>query len=117
VADPRFLTEQATLICDHGGRVSLAATQDFVRIEKKRILVQPNPENRSITGCPNSNPVVGILSCRHTLEVREGYSVLVRIGGRPVCLETVLGYTDGSPPRVANYKVVDPAQVFVGADQ
>jgi hypothetical protein len=117
VADLRFLTEGAKLICDHGGHVSIAATQAFVRIEKKRILVQPNPENRGIADCPNSNPIIGILPCRHTLEVREGYSVLVRIGGKPVCLESVLGYTDGSPPRVTNYKVVDPAQVFVGADQ
>ncbi|HUO90316.1 MAG TPA: hypothetical protein VMU08_14170 [Rhizomicrobium sp.] len=113
----RFLTEDATLICDHGGRVSIDATQGYVRIETKRVLVRPNPENRGIAGCPNSNPLVGILSCRTTLEVRQGYSQFVRIGGAPVCLDTVLGYTDGSPPRVANYKVVNPAQVFVGADQ
>jgi hypothetical protein len=109
----RFLTEDATLICDHGGHVSIAATQDYVRIEKRRVLVRPNPEGRGIAGCPNSNPLAGILSCRHTLEVREGYSLLLRIGGREVCLDTVLGYTDGSPPRIANYKVVDPAQTLV----
>jgi len=112
-----FLTEDATLICDHGGRVSLTTTQDYVRIEKKRILIQPNPESRGIAGCPNSNPLVGILSCRTTLEVRQGYSEFVHIDRKPVCLQTVLGYTDGSPPRIANYKVVDPAQVFVGASE
>jgi hypothetical protein len=113
----RWLTEDATLICDHGGRVSIAATQDYVRIAKRRVLVQPNPENRGIAGCPNSNPLVGILSCRTTLEVRQGYSEFVKIGGKPVCLDSVLGYTDGSPPRIANYKVVDPAQIFVEATQ
>ena len=113
----RCLTEDATLICDHGGRVSVAATQDYVRIEKRRILVQPNPENRSINGCPNSNPLAGILSCRHTEDVREGYSEFVRIGGHAVCLQNLLGYTDGSPPRIASYRVVEPAQIFVEADQ
>jgi hypothetical protein len=109
----RWLTEDATLICDHGGRVSIAATQEMVRVGNRRALIKPNPESRSIADCPNSNPLVGILSCRNTLEVREGYSEFVRIVGKPVCLETVLGYTDGSPPRVANYKVVNPAQQFV----
>jgi hypothetical protein len=113
----RWLTEDATLICDHGGRVSIVATQDYVRIEKRRVLVQPNPESRGIAGCPNSNPLVGILSCRTTLDVRQGYSELVKIGGKPVCLDSVLGYTDGSPPRIANYKVVDPAQILVEANQ
>lgn len=113
----RCLTEDATLICDHGGRVSIAATQDYVRIERRRILVRPNPENRGITGCPNSNPLVGILSCRNTQDVRQGYSQFVRIGGDPICLETILGYTDGSPPRVANYKVVDAGQILVEAAQ
>ena len=115
MADLLFLTEDATLICDHGGRVSLATSQDYVRINKRRVLIQPNPESRGIAGCPNSNPLVGILSCRTTLEVRQGYSAFVHIDRKPVCLQTVLGYTDGSPPRVANYKVVDPAQIFVGA--
>ena len=111
-----WLTEDARLRCDHGGHVAIAATQDFVRIEQRRALVRPNPEQRGIAACPNANPLAGILPCLHTLEVREGYSAFVRIGGQPVCLKTILGYTDGSPPRVANYKVADPGQAFVKAD-
>jgi hypothetical protein len=110
-----WLTEDARLRCDHGGHVSIAATQDLVRIETRRALVRPNPEARPIAACPNANPLAGILPCLHTLEVREGYSAFVRIQGAPVCLSSVLGYTDGSPPRVANYKVADPAQTFVEA--
>jgi len=111
-----WLTEDARLRCDHGGHVAIAGTQNLVRIEKRRALVRPNPEGRAIAACPNANPLAGILPCLHTLEVREGYSTLIRIEGQPVCLQSVLGYTDGSPPRIANYKVADPAQVFVEAD-
>ena len=37
----------------------------------------------------------------------------VFIDGRPVCLDTVTGMTDGTPPGVVKYIVVDPAQDFV----
>ena len=111
-----WLTEDARLRCDHGGHVSVAATQDLVRIEKRRALVHPDPEARPIAACPNANPLAGILPCLHTLEAREGYSAFVRIEGERVCLQSILGYTDGSPPRIANYKVADAAQSFVEAD-
>lgn len=111
----RWLTEDATLACDHGGSVAVDTTQDFVRIEKKLVLVQPNPEGRSIRGCPNSNPVAGIRSCLTTLKVKEGYSTFVRIAKMPVCLDSIQGMTDGTPPGVVNYKVRSPGQDFVEA--
>jgi hypothetical protein len=111
-----WLTEDSRLRCDHGGHVQIAATQDLVRIEKRRALVRPNPEHRSIVGCPNANPLAGIRPCLNTLDVRDGYSVFVRIKGSAVCLDSLLGYTDGSPPRVASYRVADPAQKLVEAD-
>jgi hypothetical protein len=111
----RWITEDAKLVCDHGGRVSIVATQNLVRIAKRRVLVRPDPEARPIASCPNANPPAGILPCKLTLQPRAGYSGLVRILGQPVCLDSLLGYTDGSPPRVTNYTVVDPAQQLVQA--
>lgn len=111
----RWLTEDATLVCDHGGRVKNKTTQDFVRIEKRTVLVEPNPEGCSISGCPNSNPVIGIRSCLTTLKVKEGYSTFVRIAKMPVCLDSVRGLTDGTPPGIVNYKVYVPGQQFVEA--
>jgi hypothetical protein len=111
----RWLTEEARLVCDHGGRVKNDTTQDFVRIERERVLVEPNPEGRSINGCPNTNPVIGIRPCKQTLKVKEGYSAFVRIGGKRVCLDSVRGLTDGTPPGTVNYKVYAPGQHFVGA--
>ena len=111
-----WLTEDASLVCDHGGAVSIVGTQELVRIEKRRALIHPNPEGRPISHCTNNLPVAGILPCLHTLPPRDGYSTFVRIEGERVCLKSLLGYTDGSPPLTSNYKVVDAAQTFVEAD-
>jgi hypothetical protein len=110
-----WLVEDATLICDHGGRIKVEFSQEFVRIEDLRVLVAEDPEGRNIDVCPNVNPVIGLRSCLRTLSVKTGYSTFVRIGGKAVCLDTVRGLTDGSPPGLVNYKVVDPAQTLVGA--
>ncbi len=111
----RWLTQDAILVCDHGGKVQLAATQDLVRIEGRRVSVGPDPEGRRIAGCPNANPTIGIRPCLHTLKVERGHSQFVRIAKQPVCLDALEGLTDGSPPGVVDYKVRSPGQSLVEA--
>ena len=111
----RFLTEMALLVCDHElGHVRIEARQSLVRIAGSPVLVDDDPEAKDIKGCPNLNPLAGIRPCLHTQKVQVGYSRLVRIGGRRVCLDTVNGMTDGVPP-VSHYKVRDPGQQFVSS--
>ncbi|MET3723703.1 hypothetical protein [Sphingomonas trueperi] len=111
----RWLTRDATMICDHVGHVDIGFTQTLVRIQGREVLVATDPEGPRITGCPNINPVIGLRPCLTTLKVAEGYSALVRIEGRPVCLDTVHGLTDGSPPGTVAYKVTAPGQTLVEA--
>ena len=111
----RWLTEDAVMACEHGGSVKLQTTQNFVRIAKRHVLIEPNPEGRSIGGCPNSNPVIGIRPCLHTLKVKDGYSRFVRIAKWAICLETIQGLTDGTPPGIVNYRVRAPGQNLVEA--
>lgn len=111
----RWLTEDAILNCQHGGTVKLITTQDFVRINKRLVLIEDNPENRSIHACPNENPVIGIKRCMLTLKVKEGYSAFIRIAGHAVCLDTVEGLTDGTPPMMIKYTVKAPGQSLVEA--
>ncbi len=107
-----MLTEDATLVCKHElGIVGIAATQRLVTVEGRRLLVEPDPTERPIVGCPNIG--IGIKPCTHTLRVREGYSEWLRIEGRRICLDTVTGLTDGTPPGVVEYKVRSPGQEFV----
>jgi hypothetical protein len=112
----RWLTRDATMICEHGGRIEVEYAQTLVRINGREVLVATDPEGRSIAACPSTNPVIGLRPCKTTLKVRQGYSDFIHIGGRAVCLDTVTGLTDGSPPGIVAYKVVEPGQTLLGAD-
>lgn len=108
----RWLTEDAVLVCAHEtGIVGIAATQNLVTIEGRRVLVATNPEGRPIVGCPNVGPT--IKPCTSTLKVQQGYSPFIRVNGRSVCLDTVTGLTDGTPPGTVKYKVRSPGQQLV----
>jgi hypothetical protein len=110
-----FLTEDALLICDHVvGRVNIVSTQNLVTIRHRHVLVEADPEQRPISMCPNIG--VTIKPCQLTLAVREGYSAFIRIEGRRVCLDTVIGTTDGTPPSTVNYLVRDPGQILVSQE-
>lgn len=107
-----WLTEDAAIVCKHQlGRAANLPTQDWVRIDGRRVLVAPDPSGRPISGCPNCGPA--IKPCTTTLPVKEGYSDWIRIGGRGLCLDTVTGYTDGTPPGVVKYVVAFPGQQWV----
>lgn len=110
-----WLSEDAVLLCKHVlGKVSNAPSQGWVTVEGRRVLVRDDPEGRRIGGCPMYGAAVK--PCTRTLAVREGYSHLVRIGGAPVCLDSVKGLTDGSPPGTAQYGVSAAGQAFVAGD-
>jgi hypothetical protein len=111
----KWLTEDARLACDHGGRVGNKPSQELVTIDGRKVLVDNDPEGRSISTCPNLNPTAGIKPCKTTLKVIEGYSAFVTIDGHAVCLDTVRGLTDGTPPGTVNYKVLSPGQSLLDA--
>jgi hypothetical protein len=105
------LTEDAGLYCKHGpGKVSIAATQELVSIGGRKVLVEIDPEGRSISGCPS---VVPFKPCLVTLVVDKGYSEFIRVDNRRLCLDTVTGFTDGTPPGVVKYEVRYAGQEFV----
>lgn len=107
----RLLTEDVKIVCRHEmGKVSIVPSQSLVTIERRAVLVETDPEGRGISGCPLVFP---FKPCLRTLPVREGYSDLLRIDGRRVCLDTVTGLTDGTPPGTVMYKVNAPGQELV----
>ncbi len=111
--DPTLVvTVDARVVCRHElGKVSLVNSQHWVRVSDIAVLIAPDPEGRSISGCPNFS--IGIKPCTHTLSVRVGYSSFVRISGKAVVRSALAGFTDGTPPGVIEYVVRDPAQQFV----
>ena len=107
-----ILTEDALLVCKHElGKVGIQATQHLVTVNSRCVLVEINPEGRPISHCPNYG--VSIKPCTTTLKVKVGYSNLLRIDGKRICLDTVTGLTDGTPPGVVEYNVRSAGQNFV----
>jgi hypothetical protein len=107
----RWVTVDALMVCAHLGKVGLSASQSWLTVEGRPVLVRADPEGRPITACPNVGPT--IKPCTNTLRVQSGYSSWVRVGGRPVVLDTVTGLTDGTPPGVVEYRVSAPGQALV----
>lgn len=110
-----WLTIDARLACDHGGKVGNKPSQELVHINQRIVLVATDPEGRSISGCPNTAPMMGMRPCKTTLKVKVGYSEFIAVGGKRVCLSNVQGLTDGTPPGLVNYKVLSPGQTLVKA--
>jgi hypothetical protein len=109
----KWLTEDAVLVCKHelGIVHILLPMQALVTIEQRKVLVESDPENKPITGCPNIGAT--IKPCTKTLKVEVGYSGFLRIEGRRICLDTVTGLTDGTPPGIVKYTVRSPGQGLV----
>jgi hypothetical protein len=107
----KILTEKSSLKCPHKGAVRNKRSQNWVTIENDAVLVDNDPEGRDIDRCPWRGPH-GIKPCGKTLKVTVGYSMFIRIDGHAVCLDNLLGFTDGIPPSF-QYNVVDPRQTFV----
>lgn len=110
----KLLSEDALLVCKHAlGVVKNVPSQSLVTVNGRRVLVDADPEGRTIVGCPNVG--IAIKPCACTLKVQVGYSGLVRINGRSACLDTVSGLTDGTPPGTVLYEVKLPGQSLVGS--
>jgi hypothetical protein len=108
----KWLTEDALLVCGHElGHVRNNPTHDLVKIGGRRVLVDHDPEQRPIHGCPNIGAT--IKPCMITYKVDVGYSEFIKVQGRRVCLDTVSGFTDGTPPGTVKYKVRTAGQDIV----
>lgn len=110
------LTKDAYFLCPHGGRADPVARQDFVRIDNAPILVRGDPVGRKIDGCTNIVPPAGIKACQRTLVVDKGHSSFIMIEERPICISSVEGFTDGTPPGTHRYKVHRSGQNWVRAE-
>ena len=109
-----LLTEDAVIVCKHElGRAAIVTSQGLVRIQNRKVLVENDPEGRLITGCPNIGAT--IKPCTATLAAQAGYSNLLRINNRRVCLDTVTGLTDGTPPGTVKYEVRHAGQELVAS--
>jgi hypothetical protein len=109
-----LLTANAVIRCGHDGRVDNVPRQAYVTVESAAVLVDDDPEGRTIVACPNAGPTMK--PCARTLRVAAGYSGWIRVDGHAVALSNLDGLTDGTVPGTVHYTVRDPGQSFVRAD-
>jgi hypothetical protein len=108
----KWLTLDAVLVCKHElGVVKNKPSQELVTIEQRVVLVDNDPEGCSIVRCPNIGAT--IKPCTKTEKVAAGYSDFIRINGQRVCLDSVTGLTNGTPPETVPYYVRKPGQELV----
>lgn len=106
-----LLRSDASMVCTHElGRVGLTPSQHWVSVGGLPLLVANDPERRPIVGCPNFTVVTK--PCTSTLGVSVGYSDWLAIDGRAICLDNVVGATDGQGGAY-RYKVNSAGQTLV----
>src|SRR5688572_24235332 len=110
---PPIVTSNATILCAHGGRVTIVPKQFQVQIAGGSVLCDGDLSGAPIIGClqpptPSTKPCTAVIS---TLPGSSNPRVSVL--GRPVLLATLSGMTDGVPPGVIS--VVFPGQMTVQA--
>jgi hypothetical protein len=113
----KLLTLEAKLVCRHiNGVIQFSShLQNLVRISGQPVLVEFDPLGKLISGCPNIG--MTIKPCNQTVNVDRGYSEFIRIQNLKVCLDSLTGLTDGTPPGSVRYDVQHPGQSFVSAER
>jgi hypothetical protein len=110
---PPIVTSNATILCVHGGKVTLIPKQMQVLAGGGPILCEPDLVGSPIVGCalvpsPSTKPCTAVVST-----LPGSTSLKVVVGGRPAYVASLSGMTDGVPP--GTIMVVDPGQTTVQA--
>ncbi len=108
-----WLTEDAVLLCSHqsGYVTGFSPSQSWVTVSNRRVLIAPDTVGRTIALCPNLPPLGK--PCTKTMSVITGYSRLLKIDGKAVCMDNLTGTVDAPAPP---YSVSVPGQQLVRTD-
>jgi hypothetical protein len=110
---PPVVTTNATIMCVHGGQVTLLPHQVQVQARGGNVLCEGDLSGAPIIGCAQP-PSPSTKPCTTVISTLPGSSApTVTVGGRPVLLATLSGMTDGVPP--GTIMVVSPGQMTVQA--
>jgi len=108
---PPVVTSNATILCAHGGRVTLIPRQAQVLAGGAPVLCEPDLAGAPIAGCaqppsPSTKPCTTVVST-----MPGSTSMKVMVGGKPAYLATLTGITDAVPP--GTIMCVSPGQMSV----
>jgi hypothetical protein len=105
---PQVLTAGATVLCVHGGPVTLPPGRPTVTAGGANVLAYGDLEGMPVA-CPLKPPLVPCVAVVSTL---AGFSTVLTVGGAPVLLTTATGATNAG-----TWSVAAPGQVTVEASR
>lgn len=101
------LTVSSTVKCAHGGSVGLSSGAKLSVGGKKVVLADDVP-GTSISACPTPDDTNAPSTKCRTVAAASGASTKLKVGGKPVALDSLSGTTDGTPPATgASISVAD----------
>ena len=110
---PPVLTNNAVLMCNHGGKVQVLPRQMQVSVAGGFVICDPDLVGAPITGCQVKTTAL-TQPCTAVVETLPGStSPTVMVAGRPVYVQTLVGVTNSRPP--GTVEVVFPGQIIVQA--
>jgi hypothetical protein len=102
------LTASAVVMCSHGGIVKLVASQSILTIDKAAVLVAGDLEHKPVSGCGLAPPAK---ACTATVSMLSGRSIVDKVAGKAVLLDSATGTTDSNPP--GTFSVLSAGQTTV----
>ncbi len=117
---PKVLNADAVILCQHGGKVQVAASQQVLLVGGRPALVQGDLEGKPISGCPvvpSSPPAPLMKPCLTVVGTLVGAAAKLTAGGKPVLLATATGLTDGvtTPGPTNTWRVQSAGQIKLEA--
>lgn len=106
------LTTASTLVCPHGGKVTLGAGRSKLKVDGKPVLAQSDVMGAAISGCgtPTATTTPPTKPCTLVTAVLAGPTPKLTVGGQPVLLANAQGLTDGLAPAPGTWRVQSAGQ-------
>jgi hypothetical protein len=111
MSNPNVLTTVSTIACSHSGQVTFSSDINHkLKVQGKSVLLKSDIENAPVSAaCTNQN-TSSTHKCTKVSSVTGGESTKLKVGGVPVMLSTMTGFTDGFPPSPSPLTGVTPVQ-------
>src|SRR3954447_14444107 len=108
---PPLVNVNATIMCVHGGRVTLMPKQTTVMAGGSPVVCETDLIGAPIVGCalapsPSTKPCTMVVST-----LPGGSSLKAKAGGKPIHIQTLSGMTDSVPPGVIMVSYAGQAKV------
>ena len=94
---PLVLTEASTVQCAHAGSVQLSSSAKL-SVGGDKVLLMDGVQGASVSGCPTPDDTNAPSTKCRTVATASGTATKLKVGGKPVVLESLSGTTDGTPP-------------------